>query len=70
MPNIIAGSILIIIGGFMFVFTKAMVRFQIWSQRTLMGAQYIPSRRTYMAMQLVGVLLMVLGIIISAGILI
>ena len=69
MKNIIAGFILLILGGFMVVFTHAMLRFQVWSQRTIMGAQYIPSKRTYKVMRIIGALLFILGLIVSIGIL-
>jgi len=53
----------------MIVATKAMVRFQIWSQRAIMGVQYIPSQRTYTAIRIVGAFLIILGIIVGTGIL-
>ena len=46
----------------MVVFTNAMVRFQVWSQRVIAGAQYIPSKRTYTMMRIVGVFLIVLAV--------
>ena len=58
---LIAVLILSLIGGFMIVCTRAMVRFQVWSQRVVMGAQYIPSKRTYIAMRIVGVFLIILA---------
>ena len=69
MGKIIAPLVLLILGGFMIVCTKAMVRFQIWSQRAIMGAQYIPSQRTYTVMRIVGVFLVILGIIVGTLIL-
>jgi uncharacterized membrane protein YkgB len=69
MENIIAGLILLILGGCMFVCTNAMVRFQVWSQRAVMGAEYIPSKRTYTVMRLIGVLLIILGLVVVTGIL-
>ena len=69
MANIIAAVVLVILGGFMVVCTRAMVCLQIWSQRTIMGAQYIPSERTYTAIRVVGVLLVILGIIVGIGLL-
>ena len=68
MAKIIAPLILVIIGGFMVVCTKAMVRFQVWSQRVIMRAQYIPSQRTYTAMRIVGAVIVILGILVSVGV--
>jgi hypothetical protein len=64
MGKIIAVLVLFILGGLMVLCTKTMVRFQVWSQRVLMGAQYTPSQRTYTMMRIVGVLLIILGIIV------
>ena len=69
MGKIIAGLILFILGGFMIVFTHAMMRFQVWSQRAMMGAQYIPSKRTYTVMRLIGGLLIILGLVVVTGLL-
>lgn len=69
MGKIIAGFILFILGGFMVVWPNTMVRFQVWSQRAIMGAQYIPSKRTYTVVRLIGVLLVILGLVIVTGIL-
>jgi len=68
MAKIIAPLILVIIGGFMVVCTKAMVRFQVWSQRVIMRAQYIPSQRTYAVMRVVGAVIVILGILVSVGV--
>ena len=69
MANIIILCVFALLGGFMIVATKAMVRFQIWSQRAIMGVQYIPSQRTYTAIRIVGAFLIILGIIVGTGIL-
>ena len=53
----------------MIVFTHAMMRFQVWSQRAMMGAQYIPSKRTYTVMRLIGGLLIILGLVVVTGLL-
>jgi hypothetical protein len=66
MGKIIAELVLFIVGGLMILFTNTMLRFQVWSQRVLMGAQYTPSQRTHMMMRVVGVLLVILGIIVLA----
>jgi hypothetical protein len=69
MGKIIAGSILFILGGFMIVWPTTMVRFQVWTQRALMSAQYIPSQRTYTAIRIIGILLFILGFVVVIGIL-
>ena len=68
MANIIAGLILLSIGGFMVLCTHSMIRFQIWSQRVIVGAQYIPSKRTYAVMRIVGSFLAILGIFVGMGV--
>jgi hypothetical protein len=69
MGRIFAELVLFLLGGFMAACPKVMVRFQIWIQRTLMGAQYIPSQRTYIAIRLLGVFLIVLGLVVAVGVL-
>ena len=69
MGKIIAGFILFILGGCMIVWPTTMVRFQVWSQRVLMGAEYIPSKRTYTVIRFIGVLLIILGLVVVTGIL-
>ena len=51
----------------MLVCAKAMVRFQVWSQRVIMGAQYVPSQRTYTVMRIVGGLIVILGIFVGVS---
>ncbi len=62
MGKIIAESVLLILGGFMVLLPGPVVRFQVWTQRVLMNAQYIPSKRTYTVMRFFGVLLIILGL--------
>jgi len=69
MGKIIAESVLFVLGVVMVLLPNAMVRFQVWTQRVLMKAQFIPSKRTYMAMRLIGVLLAVLALLIFIGVL-
>jgi uncharacterized protein YjeT (DUF2065 family) len=64
MGRIIAGFVLLIVGVFPAVWTKEAVRFQIWIQHALMGAQYIPSQRTFRMMRIVGVPLVIVGLIL------
>jgi len=61
----IAAAILLVIGGFMLLFTHTAIRFQIWTQRVVVGAQYIPSKRTYTVLRILGIFLIVVGIIIA-----
>jgi hypothetical protein len=69
MANLIAELILLILGGFMIVCTHATVRLQIWSQRAIMGAQYVPSKRTYTMIRIIGAILVILSLMIVIGIL-
>ena len=46
-----------------------MVRFQVWSQRTIMGAQYIATKRTYTVMRMFGVFFIIVGLVVLAGLL-
>ncbi|MCR4334063.1 MAG: hypothetical protein NUV60_03595 [Patescibacteria group bacterium] len=59
--SLIVGVILIIIGGIETLRTVWFIRFQIWVQKTLMGADYVPSARTYTVVRIVGAFIMVLG---------
>ncbi len=67
MEKIIAAAILFIVGGFMLLFTHTMIRFQIWSQRVIVGAQYIPSKRTYKAMRITGLFLILIAILVGVS---
>jgi len=62
---IIPALVLIVVGGFMATCTGQMIRFQVWLQHSLMGAQYVPSARTYTVMRIVGTFLAVLGLLIG-----
>lgn len=64
MGKIIAESVLFALGAITFLFPSVMVRFQIWTQRVLMNAQYIPSKRTYTVMRFFGAFLIALGVIV------
>ncbi len=65
MEKLIAAAILLVIGGCMLLCTGAMIRFQIWSQRTIAGAQYIPSKRTYTLMRIVGAFLVLIAALVA-----
>ena len=64
----IVGFILLIIGGLEAVRPDIFIRFQIWSQRVIMGARYEPSRRTYMIVRILGSVFIVIGLMALAGI--
>lgn len=61
MESVIAGFVLIVIGGLQAVRADWVVRFQVWTQKTIMGAEYIPGERTYKIVRIVGALIMVMG---------
>ncbi len=67
MEQIIVGSIFLLFGGLTAVRPDLLVRFQTWSQRVIMGAQFIPSERTYFVNRLVGALFIVLGLAVITG---
>ena len=56
------GLFFLVLGGVGVVRTDLVMRFQIWSNRVIMGAQYIPSRRTYSIMRGFGVLFVLAGL--------
>jgi hypothetical protein len=65
--QLIVGFILTILGGLNVVRPYFMVRLQVWTQRVIMGAQYVPSQRTFKAIRIIGVILMIMGLINLAG---
>ena len=67
--KVIAELVLFILGVFMILCPKVLVRFQVWSQRVLMKAQYIPSQRTYTVVRIIGVLLVIIGLAVAIGVL-
>lgn len=69
MENIILGAILIFLGGLQVVRTDLMMKFQIWSQRVIMGAEFIPSSRTYKVIRIIGAVTALLGLLVITGIL-
>jgi len=62
--SIIIGLILIITGGIQALKTDWFLRLQIWVQKTLMGADYIPSKRTYKIIRIFGVGIIIMGLFI------
>ncbi len=69
MEKTIAEFVLLALGTIMIVFPATMVDLQVWSQRVLMKAQFIPSLRTYKAVRLIGILLFILGFLVLLGVL-
>ncbi|MDP2669041.1 MAG: hypothetical protein Q8P07_04380 [bacterium] len=67
MEQYIVGFILMVFGGMNAVRPDIMVGFQVWSQRTIMGAQYIPSARTYKIVRGLGAFFIVLGLLVITG---
>ena len=56
------GLFFLVLGGVGVVRTDLVMRFQIWRNRVIMGAQYIPSRRPYAIVRGFGVLFVLLGL--------
>jgi len=67
MEQYIVGFIFLLLGGLNVVRPDFMVRFQVWSQRFFMGAQYIPSVRTYKVNRIFGAFFLLIGLITITG---
>ena len=67
MEQYIVGLIFLVFGGMNVVRPDLMVRFQVWTQRVIMGAQYVPSERTYKVNRIFGVVFVLLGLGILTG---
>ena len=67
MEQYIVGFVLLVFGGLNVVRPDLMVRFQVWSQRVIMGAQYVPSERTYKVNRMFGVVFVLLGLLVVTG---
>lgn len=63
----IVGLVLLILGGLQVVRPDLMIRYQVWSQRVIMGAKYEPSDRTYKVVRIIGVLILLLGFLAVTG---
>ena len=63
-PLLLVGIWLVALGGFMAARADLMMRFQIWINRAVMGAEYIPSPRTYTALRILGAFLLVIGLLL------
>lgn len=69
MESKIVGFILLVVGGLAMARPDVFMRFQIWTQRIIMGAKYEPGQRTYKIMRFVGVIFTLLGFLAIVGIL-
>lgn len=67
MEQYIVGFILLVFGGLNLARPDYMVRFQVWAQRAVMGAQFIPSERTYKVNRLFGAFFVFLGLLVITG---
>ncbi|HBB49355.1 hypothetical protein A2Z53_01945 [Candidatus Giovannonibacteria bacterium RIFCSPHIGHO2_02_42_15] len=65
--QLIVGFILTVFGGLNAIRPEILVNFNIWTQKIIMGAQYIPSRHTFMAARIFGAILIVLGLFNLVG---
>lgn len=59
---IVAGLFLMLVGGLQAFGTKWFIRFHIWVQKKLMGADYVPSSRTYKIVRVFGTVILILGL--------
>ena len=69
MESITPAIIFILFGGLSLLYPSLLLRFQIWTQKIIMKAQYIPSRRTYIVVRIMGAIFLALGIFALFGIL-
>lgn len=60
--QLMVGFILTVLGGLYVVRPDLMIRFQVWTQRVIMGAQYVPSHRTFKAIRIIGAILIIMGL--------
>ncbi|MDP3957893.1 MAG: hypothetical protein Q8Q36_00310 [bacterium] len=67
MEQIVVGFILLAFGSLNAARPDVLLRFQIWSQRVLMGAAYEPSQRTYAIVRIFGAVFIVLGLVVITG---
>ena len=68
MVTTIVGFWLLVLGGVAAVRPDLMVRFQVWTQRVVMGSQLIPSQRTHTVNRGFGVFLSLIGLLLITGI--
>lgn len=67
--QVIVGFLLSILGGFQAVRPDLFLRFQIWTNRVILGADFQPSGRTKTIVRVIGALIMVLGLAVLTGLL-
>ena len=66
--EVLVGVLLAFIGLVEALSPQMMVKFQIWTQRVVLGATYIPSARTYTFIRYLGIFFLALGgVLIWAG---
>ncbi len=68
MVTLIVGLFLLVLGGTTAIRPDLMVRFQVWTQRTIMGSQLIPSERTHTINRGFGIFLSLIGLLLITGI--
>jgi hypothetical protein len=68
MERVFVGFILMVIGGLYTVRPDLLLKFQVWTQRTIMGAKYVPSKKTYKIVRYFGILFLILGLFVITGI--
>ncbi|MDO8523481.1 MAG: hypothetical protein Q7S12_04370 [bacterium] len=67
MQQTLVGFVLMTFGGIMAIRPDIMMRFQIWTNRVIMGARYEPSERTYKITRFFGAFFIVLGLLVITG---
>ncbi|MDP2649028.1 MAG: hypothetical protein U1D26_02855, partial [Patescibacteria group bacterium] len=65
---LIIGFMFLVIGGLTVVRPDFLIRLQIWTQKVIMRAQYIPSERTYLVARIVGAFIFAIGLAAITGI--
>lgn len=65
--RIIVGLIFTALGGFEAIRPDLFLRFQIWVNRVVMGADFRPSHRTETIVRSIGAFIMVIGLAVLAG---
>ncbi|MDP6249252.1 MAG: hypothetical protein QGH85_00535 [Candidatus Pacebacteria bacterium] len=66
---IIVVAIFLILGGLNVIRPSFLLAFQIWVQRVVMKAEYIPSRRTYIRIRILGAFLIFIALLALSGVL-
>ena len=66
---IIVVTLFLILGGLNVIRPSVLLSAQIWAQRVVMKAQYIPSRRTYARIRILGAFFIILALLALSGVL-